>query len=293
MRGTLTIPFADTAFGIFDTDDPTKLLKFDVGNISIGTTRTITMADRDLDLDNPLFTNVTADKFIASNGLVGSPSHTFTNSTATGMFAQTGAGTVLNFAVAGNQYLALSNITGEAVFSTKIRVNGNIAGINDSEISGHNIVLKDNTIGPHIMLKLVNTFNSPTDQRCDFFVDSMGNFAFDVPSGSIFFDPKDSGLVQIGFNTVGTLRVKTDGVGDLGGASANRWRNLNMLGNITIGADNKGLLIGVTNTDIQITSDGTNGIISTNAALEFQTDLTQERSSTGTRPFLRYSLMAA
>ncbi len=51
--------FADSSFNIFNTTDNTKILDFDVSSVSTGTTRTITMVDRDLDLSNPIFDNVT------------------------------------------------------------------------------------------------------------------------------------------------------------------------------------------------------------------------------------------
>ena len=51
--------FADNQFDIFNVTDNTKVIDFFAGNITAGNTRTITMADRDLDLANPIFTSVT------------------------------------------------------------------------------------------------------------------------------------------------------------------------------------------------------------------------------------------
>ena len=53
--------FSDNVFEIYNNADNTKELGFDVGNITPLTKRTITFADRDLDLDSPVFTNATVN----------------------------------------------------------------------------------------------------------------------------------------------------------------------------------------------------------------------------------------
>lgn len=53
--------FSDDVFEIFNSLDPTKFLKFLLADISTGQTRTITMADRDLNLDTPIFSSVQTD----------------------------------------------------------------------------------------------------------------------------------------------------------------------------------------------------------------------------------------
>ena len=57
--GALVTDFADNAFTIFDESDVTKELVFDVGTLlTTGNTRTITIPDRDLDLNAPVFDTI-------------------------------------------------------------------------------------------------------------------------------------------------------------------------------------------------------------------------------------------
>ena len=53
-----TTDFADNQFDIFDSDDITRIINFDAGNITAGNTRTITMADANVDLAD-IATNTT------------------------------------------------------------------------------------------------------------------------------------------------------------------------------------------------------------------------------------------
>jgi len=50
--------FSDNNFAVFNSVDDTKIVKVDASNITTGNTRTIIMADRDVDLDSPTFTDV-------------------------------------------------------------------------------------------------------------------------------------------------------------------------------------------------------------------------------------------
>lgn len=51
--GAIVSSFADNVFNVYDNTDNTKVLDIDVGaNVSTGTTRTITMADRNIDLSD-------------------------------------------------------------------------------------------------------------------------------------------------------------------------------------------------------------------------------------------------
>jgi len=70
IAGTLTInriqisdQFPDNTFRIFDNTDTTKVIAIEAGAITAGTTRTITAADRDLNLDTPVFTSVDATAY--------------------------------------------------------------------------------------------------------------------------------------------------------------------------------------------------------------------------------------
>ncbi|MCK5611571.1 hypothetical protein KAR91_57400 [Candidatus Pacearchaeota archaeon] len=54
-----TTDFADNQFTVFDADDVTRIIDFDAGSITTGNTRTITMADADVDLAD-IATNTTA-----------------------------------------------------------------------------------------------------------------------------------------------------------------------------------------------------------------------------------------
>lgn len=51
--------FSDSELELFDNGDATKRMNFQLSSITTGNTRTITMADRDLDLDSPTFTSST------------------------------------------------------------------------------------------------------------------------------------------------------------------------------------------------------------------------------------------
>ncbi len=74
---SITTQFPDNTFLIFDETDVTKILDFQVETITTGNTRTITMSDRDLNLDDLLLTDlnalrdVNADRGIASPAFFG------------------------------------------------------------------------------------------------------------------------------------------------------------------------------------------------------------------------------
>jgi len=61
--------FADDVFNIYNSGDNAKVLDFDASNITSGQTRTIIMADRDVDLGSPTFEDVTLND-INVNGSV-------------------------------------------------------------------------------------------------------------------------------------------------------------------------------------------------------------------------------
>jgi len=62
--------FADNQFTIFNVTDNTKILDFDISAVTIATTRTITMADRDLDLAAPVFDSATIDTMSLATGSI-------------------------------------------------------------------------------------------------------------------------------------------------------------------------------------------------------------------------------
>ncbi len=55
---TVTNEYSDDLFRIFDNTDVTKKLAFEVSPVTTGQTRTITVPDRNLDLDDPVFSSV-------------------------------------------------------------------------------------------------------------------------------------------------------------------------------------------------------------------------------------------
>jgi len=60
--------FSDGDFALYNNVDSTKRMVWDLSNVSTGQTRTITMTDRNLDLENPSFASLEV-------GLTGSPVH--------------------------------------------------------------------------------------------------------------------------------------------------------------------------------------------------------------------------
>lgn len=72
--GTAAITsFSDSDFSIFNSIDNTKIVKRNASNITTGQTRTVTEADRDLDLANPIFDSVQTDnitEMTLDNGVV-------------------------------------------------------------------------------------------------------------------------------------------------------------------------------------------------------------------------------
>ena len=66
-----TATFADSTFAIFNNADNSKIMDFDVSGVTTSTTRTITMADRDLTLDNittSTTTNLLNTRILYSDG---------------------------------------------------------------------------------------------------------------------------------------------------------------------------------------------------------------------------------
>ena len=70
---SVTTQFADNTFLIFDETDVTKILNFQLETITTGNTRTITMSDRDLNLDDLLLTDLNALRDINANRGIQSP----------------------------------------------------------------------------------------------------------------------------------------------------------------------------------------------------------------------------
>ena len=61
--------FSDNAFKVFNVADSTKEFIFDNQNITTATTRTVTLADRDLDLANPVFDSATIEQSDAAGAI--------------------------------------------------------------------------------------------------------------------------------------------------------------------------------------------------------------------------------
>ena len=125
VGGSIT-EFSDSQFKIFDNDDITRIIEFDAGSIT--GTKTITMADRDLDLADPIFTTVNSGTLSGNNsgdqdlsGLLLNTTDTFTG-TLTVNGSQTINGTaqdVLAITRAGSAALRLTETVNNGSYRVK------------------------------------------------------------------------------------------------------------------------------------------------------------------------------
>jgi hypothetical protein len=113
--------FSDSAFSIFNVADTTKIINFSAANITTGQTRTITMADRSLDLAAPIFDSLVINNQATFNASQGAYNFTI-NKQTTGTALQYDA-TADQMNIDSNLYItADSLLTGTSTVNTKLVV---------------------------------------------------------------------------------------------------------------------------------------------------------------------------
>lgn len=122
--------YADTKFNIYDADSPTRIIDFDVGNITAGNTRTIIMADQDIDLD---LLTATAGTVSASKAVIVDASKDITGYRNMGMTGTLACGAVTATASASPQIILVD--TGDSSQLTLKKLNAGGAEINTSDAS--------------------------------------------------------------------------------------------------------------------------------------------------------------
>jgi len=125
--GTTAFPteFPDNTFRINDNADPTKLIAFEASAITTATTRTITAADRNVDLD------AVSDSFVTGSGTA-TPSGGVINITGGTNVTTTGSGnTVVINATGSGGGITFSEITGtsQAMLSNNGYITNNVAQV--------------------------------------------------------------------------------------------------------------------------------------------------------------------
>lgn len=120
------VNFADNQFTIFNVTDVTKILDFDISGVTTGNTRTITMADRDLDLANPIFTNSSTTNATTTNFAILGLSSAVLAVNASGTVT---ASTTVDSAFIADAYLL--NSTSDTMLGT-LTADGLTLGVNEN-----------------------------------------------------------------------------------------------------------------------------------------------------------------
>ena len=153
-------------------------------------------------------------------------------------------------------------------YSLVFDISGTINAVHNSVVDGVYIKINDNTIYNHVAAESNHvgfrsdiTF-SGTDTASNFLHYTGGYFSADGALGA------SSGTVHYGIQAIASdsAEINYGGYFSATGATTN-WGIFNDAGNVFLGDDNEKTMWGTTNTDLQIYSDGTNGVFDLTGAL--------------------------